>query len=243
MSSFNKYANNTMLNKPKLNIKDWAEEDRPREKMLLKGVSSLSDAELLGILIASGNKNETAVELAQRILHSVSNNLNTLGKLEIKELIKNFNGIGEAKAITIVAAMELGRRRKLSDVITQPQITSSNDVYQIFHPILADLKHEETWILLLNRANKVTKKIQVSKGGVVGTVVDIRMIMKEAIDSLASAMILCHNHPSGNSNPSGDDDDITKRLKDAGRIMDIRLLDHIIICDHSYYSYLDKGRI
>lgn len=232
-----------MENKTKLNIKDWAEEDRPREKMLLKGVASLSDAELIGILIGSGNKNETAVELAQRILHSASNNLNVLGKLEIKDLIKNFYGIGEAKAITIVAAMELGKRRKLSEAIVQPQITSSEVVYQIFHPILADLKHEEVWVLLLNRANKVIKKMQVSKGGVAGTVVDIRMIMKEAIDSLASAMILCHNHPSGNSNPSGDDDNITRKLKEAGLIMDIRLLDHIIICDHSYYSYLDKGRM
>lgn len=232
-----------MENKAKLNIKDWAEEDRPREKMLLKGVGALSDAELLGILIGSGNKNETAVELAQRILHSVSNNLNILGKQEIKSLIKNFNGIGEAKAITIAAAMELGKRRKLSEVLIQPQITSSEDVYQIMHPVLADLKHEEVWVLLLNRANKVVKKIQVSKGGIAGTVVDVRLIMKEAIDALASAMILCHNHPSGNSTPSGDDDNITRRLKDAGQIMEIRLLDHIIICDHSYYSYLDKGKM
>lgn len=232
-----------MENKLKLNIKDWAEEDRPREKMLLKGVSALSDAELLGILIASGNKNETAVELAQRILHSVSNNLNTLGKLQIKDLIKNFNGIGEAKAITIVAALELGKRRKLSDIVTQPQITSSEDVFQLLHPVMADLKHEEVWILLLNKANRVIKKMQVSKGGIAGTVVDIRLIMKEAIDSLASAMILCHNHPSGNTNPSRDDDNITQKLKDAGNIMDIRLLDHVIISDYSYYSYLDKGRI
>lgn len=232
-----------MDNKTKLNIKDWAEEDRPREKMLLKGVAALSDAELLGILIGSGNKNETAVELAQRILHSVSNNLNILGKQEIKDLIRNFNGIGEAKAITIAAAMELGKRRKLSEVVVQPQITSSDTVYQIFHPILADLKHEEVWVLLLNKANKVLKKIQVSKGGITGTVVDIRMIMKEAIDSLASAMVLCHNHPSGNSNPSDDDDNITRRLKEAGQIMDVRLLDHIIVCDHSYYSYMDRGRM
>ena len=232
-----------MENKTKLNIKDWAEEDRPREKMLLKGVGALSDAELLGILIGSGNKNETAVELAQRILHSVSNNLNILGKQEIKELIRNFNGIGEAKAITIAAAMELGKRRKLSEVVIQPQITSSVTVFEIFHPILADLRHEEVWVLLLNRANKVLKKIQVSNGGVTGTVVDIRMIMKEAIDSLASAMVLCHNHPSGNSNPSDDDDNITRRLKEAGQIMDIRLLDHIIVCDHSYYSYMDRGRM
>ncbi|MDU1889992.1 MAG: DNA repair protein RadC [Dysgonomonas sp.] len=232
-----------MENKTRLNIKDWAEEDRPREKMLLKGVASLSDAELLGILIGSGNKNETAVELAQRILHSASNNLNTLGKLEIKDLIKNFNGIGEAKAITIVAALELGKRRKLSEVVTQPQITCSEDAYNIFHPILADLKHEEVWVLLLNRANKVIKRLQVSKGGISGTVVDIRMIMKEAIESLAVAMILCHNHPSGNTNPSGDDDRITNKLKEAGYIMDIRLLDHIIVCDHSYYSYMDAGKI
>lgn len=232
-----------MENKTKLNIKDWAEEDRPREKMLLKGVAALSDAELLGILIGSGNKNETAVELAQRILHSAGNNLNSLGKMDIKDLIKNFNGIGEAKAITIAAAMELGKRRKLSEIIVQPQITSSEDVYQILHPILADLKHEEVWVLLLNRANKVLKKIQVSKGGVSGTVVDIRMIMKEAIDSLASAIILSHNHPSGNSNPSGDDDNITRKLKEAGQLMDIKLLDHIIICDHSYYSYIDNGRL
>jgi len=232
-----------MESKQKLNIKDWAEEDRPREKMLIKGVASLSDAELLGILIASGNKDETAVELAQRILHSVSNNLNTLGKLTIKDLIKNFKGIGEAKAITIIAALELGRRRKLSEIEVQPQITSSEDVYQILHPVLADLKHEEVWVLLLNRANRVIKKIQVSKGGVSGTVVDIRMIMKEAIDTLASAIILCHNHPSGNPNPSGDDDNITRRLKEAGHIMDIRLLDHIIICDTAYYSYMDRGRL
>lgn len=225
--------------KTKLNIKDWAEEDRPREKMLLKGVASLSDAELLGILIGSGNKNETAVELAQRILHSVSNNLNALGKLEIKDLIKNFNGIGEAKAITIVAALELGRRRKLSEVVVQPQIVSSEDVFHILHPVLGDLKHEEVWVLLLNKANKVLKKLQVSKGGVSGTVVDIRMIMKEAIESLASAIILCHNHPSGNTNPSGEDSTITRRLKEAGEVMDIRLLDHIIIGDNSYYSYRD----
>lgn len=232
-----------MENRIKLNIKDWAEEDRPREKMLLKGVSSLSDAELLGILIASGNKNETAVELAQRILYSVSNNLNALGKLEIKELIKNFNGIGEAKAITIVSALELGKRRKLSEINIQPQIACSNDAYQLLHPILADLRHEEVWVLLLNRANKVINKIQVSKGGIAGAVIDIRMIMKEAIQSLASAMVLSHNHPSGNSMPSRDDDEITRKLKDAGKLMEIELLDHIIVCDHSYYSYRDQNRL
>jgi DNA repair protein RadC len=232
-----------MENKSKLSIKDWAEEDRPREKMLLKGVAALSDAELLGILIGSGNKNETAVELAQRILHSASNNLNVLGKMEIEDLIKNFNGIGEAKAITIVSALELGKRRKLSEMTIQPQITSSEDVHRLLHPVLADLKHEEVWVLLLNKANRVLKKIQISKGGVTGTVTDIRMIMKEAVNNLASAMILCHNHPSGNAQPSGDDDRITKRLKDAGNLMDICLLDHVIVCDHSYYSYMDNGKL
>ncbi|NDV68719.1 DNA repair protein RadC [Dysgonomonas sp. 25] len=229
--------------KTKLNIKDWAEEDRPREKMLLKGVSSLSDAELLGILIASGNKNETAVELAQRILHSVGNNLNSLGKVGIKDLIKNFNGIGEAKAITIVAALELGRRRKLAEATIQPQIRTSLDVFDLMHPVLADLPHEEVWVLLLNRANKVVKKLQVSKGGITGTVIDIRMIMKEALDSLATAMILCHNHPSGNTKPSFDDDTTTLKLKEAGKLMEISLLDHVIVCDQGYYSYQDNKRL
>lgn len=232
-----------MQAKAKLNIKDLALEDRPREKMLLKGVNTLSDAELLAILIASGNKDETAVELAQRILHSTSNNLNSLGKLSIKDLIKNFKGIGEAKAITIAAALELGRRRKLSDAETSPQINSSHDAYLLIQPILLDLKHEEVWILLLNRANKVIKKTQISRGGINGSVVDIRMIIKEAIEMLASAVILCHNHPSGNPSPSEEDDSITHKLKEAGKIMDIKLLDHIIVCDKSYYSYLDKGRL
>lgn len=231
-----------MENKPKLNIKDLAEEDRPREKMLLKGVAALSDAELLGILIASGNKNETAVELAQRILHNAGNNLNTLGKFTIKELIKNFKGIGEAKAITIVAALELGKRRKTAEVITLPQIASSADVYNLMHPILADLQHEEVWILLLNKANRVMKKLQISKGGISSSVVDVRMIMKESIESLASGMVICHNHPSGNMQPSKDDDAITHKLHEAGKIMDIQLLDHVIVCDYSYYSYRDEGR-
>lgn len=229
--------------KTKLNIKDLAEEDRPREKMLLKGVASLSDAELLGILIGSGNKSETAVELAQRILHFASNNLNQLGKLEIKDLIKNFKGIGEAKAITIAAALELGKRRKLSEVIEQPQITSSKDVFNLFHPILADLNYEEVWILLVNRANKVLKKVQMSKGGVTGSIVDIKMVMREALDSLASGIILCHNHPSGNTIPSKEDDAITFKLCEACKVMDINMLDHIIIYDKAYYSYLDKGRL
>lgn len=230
------------MNHKKLNIKDWAEEDRPREKLLGKGVAALSDAELLAILIGSGNKDETAVELSQRILYSVNNNLNTLGKLSIKDLLK-FKGIGEAKAITIIAALELGRRRKLAEASIEPSICHSQDIYEIMHPILADLPHEETWVLLLNKSNRIIKRHQISKGGISSTVVDIRTVMKEALESLATAMILCHNHPSGNINPSIDDDNITLSLKNAGEVMNIPLLDHIIICDHNYYSYRDKDRL
>lgn len=227
----------------KLSVKQWAEDDRPREKLITKGVSTLSDAELLAILIGSGSRNETVVELSQRILHSVNNNLNTLGKLTIKELIKNFHGIGEAKAVTIIAALELGRRRKLTEVAIEPLIQSSKTVYDIMHPILADLPHEEMWVLFLNKGNRIIKKYQASKGGLSATVIDIRMIMKEALETLATAMILCHNHPSGNKQPSMEDDITTAQLKEAGKIMDVRLLDHVIVCDESYYSYGDEGRM
>ena len=232
-----------MENKIKLNIKDWAEEDRPWEKLLIKGVSSLSDAELIAILIGSGNKNETAVELSQRILHSTQNNLNQLGKLNVKELVNNFNGIGEAKAITIIAALELGKRRKEENRLTLPQINSSKDVYSILYPILSDLKYEETWVLLLNRSNKVIRKYQVSKGGISGSIIDIRLIMKEAIDAVASAMILSHNHPSGNIKPSIEDDTITNKLKNAGQLIDIPLLYNIIIGENFYYIYKDESRL
>ena len=227
----------------KLSVKQWAEDDRPREKLISKGVQSLSDAELLAILIGSGSRNETVVELSQRILYSVNNNLNALGKLTIKELIKNFHGIGEAKAVTIIAALELGRRRKLSEITIDPLIQSSKCIYDIMHPILADLPHEETWALFLNKSNRVIKKHQVSKGGIASTIIDIRMIMKEAIECLATAMILCHNHPSNSKEPSIEDDMITAQLKEAGKIMDIRLLDHVIVCDEGYYSYGDEGRL
>lgn len=226
----------------KLNIKDWAEEDRPREKLLSKGVTTLSDAELIAILIGSGNRDETAVELSQRILHSVNNNLNQLSKLTIRDLLK-FKGIGEAKAITIIAATELGRRRKLAEATIVPSVTNSQDIYNLMHPILADLPHEETWSLFLNKSNRVIKRYQVSKGGISATVVDIRTIMKEALESLATAMILCHNHPSGSHHPSLEDDNITQSLKKAGQLMNIPLLDHVIICDHSYFSYRDKDRL
>ena len=227
----------------KLRITDWAEEDRPREKLLMKGVQTLSDAELLAILIGSGNKNETAVELSQRILHFVKNNLNSLGRLSINELINNFNGIGEAKAITIIAALELGRRRKDSEREKMAQIKSSIDIFNLFQPILGDLPHEESWILLLNSANKIIKRLQVSKGGLNGITIDIRMIMKESIESLATGIILVHNHPSGNLTPSSEDDDITTKLSVASSFVDIQMIDHVIITDDGFYSYKDENRI
>ena len=227
----------------KLRITDWVEEDRPREKLLMKGVQTLSDAELLAILIGSGNKNETAVELSQRILHFVKNNLNSLGRLSINELINNFNGIGEAKAITIIAALELGRRRKDSEREKMAQIKSSTDIFNLFQPILGDLPHEESWILLLNSANKIIKRLQVSKGGLNGITIDIRMIMKESIESLATGIILVHNHPSGNLTPSREDDDITTKLSVASSFVDIQMIDHVIITDDGFYSYKDENRI
>ena len=232
-----------MTNIPRLSIKDWAEEDRPREKILLKGISTLSDAELLAILIGSGNAQETAVELAQRILFSAGNNLNNLGKFSINQLISGFKGIGEAKAISIVAAMELGKRRKYSEIINREQILCSQDIFEYFHPSLCDLYHEEFWILLLNRSNRIIDKTRISQGGVSETVVDNKLILKEAITHLASGIILCHNHPSGNLRPSKSDDLITKKIKDGAKLLDILVLDHIIICNNKYYSYADEGRL
>jgi DNA repair protein RadC len=227
----------------RLIITDWAEEDRPREKLMQKGTASLSDAELLAILIGSGNTEETAVELSRRIMKRAQGNLHELGKFSIDELIKNFKGIGEAKAITIVAAMELGRRRKLTESIVKKQITSSTDVFDIFHPILSDLPHEEFWLLILNRANKLVEQVKISQGGVSGTVVDARIILKNAIDKLASSVALCHNHPSGNKNPSNEDITITRKLKTAFETVDIELIDHVIISGNSYYSFADEGII
>jgi len=227
----------------KLSIKSWAEEDRPREKMLQKGVTALSDAELIAILIGSGNASESAVELSQKILHSVNNNLHTLGKLSIKELTSGFKGIGEAKAVTIVAALELGKRRGAADVAIRSVIRSSKDAFLLLHPVLCDLPHEELWIALLNRAGKVLERIKISQGGTAGTAADLRLILKAAITGLASGIILFHNHPSGNLTPSAQDDLLTQRLQKASRMMDMSLLDHIIIADNGYYSYADESRI
>ena len=226
----------------RLRIKEWAEEDRPREKMLLKGVSSLSDAELIATLIGSGNSNETAVQLSQRILNSTSNNLNTLGKLSIKKLME-FRGIGEAKAITIVAAMELGRRKSIAEPVKRETIRSSNDAFLIFYPVLCDIPHEELWIALTNHAGKVIEKVKISQGGLGETSADLRFIMKAAINTTCHGIIMCHNHPSGNIQPSGNDDLLTSRLGKAAQLMNMKLLDHIIICDKYYYSYADEGRI
>ena len=223
-----------------LSIKSWAEEDRPREKFALKGKSSLSDAELIAILIGSGNTKESAVELSKRILASVSNNLNELGKTDISALMQ-FNGIGEAKAISIAAALELGRRRKITDAIKNPKITSSNDVFEIMEPLLSDLKHEEFWVLILNQANKVIHKSKVSSGAVAATVADSKLIFKPVLEKLGSSIILCHNHPSGNLKPSAADIQLTKKNVEAGKLLDIRVLDHIIVANNKYYSFADEG--
>jgi len=223
-----------------LKITDWAVEDRPREKLIQKGTASLSDAELLAILISSGTKNKSAVDLGRELLGIVNNNLNSLGKLTITDL-KKVSGIGTARAVTIAASLELGRRRKLSEVQYVPHIRSSKDVADIFQPLLSDLLHEEFWILFLNRSNKVINRMKLSQGGISGTVTDVRLVMKEAIECLASGIIVCHNHPSGNLNPSESDSKITQKIKEAGILMDIQLLDHLIISDKDYYSFADNG--
>ncbi len=226
----------------KLSIKEWAVEDRPREKMQAKGVRSLSEAELIAILIGSGNLEESAVEVSRRIMASVNNNLNELGKKNISDLQK-FKGIGPAKAITIAAAMELGRRRKESEPDEKPKVITSGDAAAIFKPLLSDLPHEEFWVLLLNRNNLVLDKMMVSQGGLAGTVIDVRIILKMALDKLACSIILCHNHPSGNLVPSEADKEITKKIKEAGKHMDIPVLDHLIIGNGSYFSFADEGLI
>jgi DNA repair protein RadC len=223
-----------------LSIKSWAEDDRPREKLMLKGKSVLSDAELIAILIGSGSRNESAVELSKRILSSIENNLNALGKLSIADLQK-FKGIGEAKAISIITALELGRRRRLEEALEVPKITSSKSVFEIMQPILGELPHEEFWIIYLNNSNKVLLKEQLSKGGLTGTLVDVRLVFKKALDLFATAIILCHNHPSGKLQPSTADKSITNKLKLAGETLDIKVLDHLIITENAYFSFADES--
>ena len=221
-------------------INQWAEDDRPREKFLLKGKSALSDSELLAILIGSGSRNESAVQLCQRILASSENNLNTLGKMSVSQLMQ-FKGIGEAKAISIAAALELGRRRREEDAIELKKITSSKAVFDIMQPVIGELPHEEFWVLYLNNSNKVIYKAQLSKGGITGTVVDIRLIFKMAFEQNATGLILSHNHPSGKLMASDADLKITKRIKEAGQTLEIQVLDHIIITENGYLSFQDEG--
>lgn len=221
-------------------INQWAEDDRPREKFLLKGKSSLSDSELLAILIGSGSRNESAVQLCQRILAASENNLSTLGKMSIAQLVQ-FKGIGEAKAISIAAALELGRRRRSEEAVELKKITSSKAVFDIMQPVIGELPHEEFWVLYLNNSNKVIYKAQLSKGGITGTVVDIRIIFKLAFEQNATAIILTHNHPSGKLMASDADLQITKRIKEAGKTLEIQVLDHIIITENGYFSFQDEN--
>ena len=221
-------------------IKNWAADDRPREKLLTKGIETLSDAELIAILISSGNRNESAVELAKRMLSDNQNNLNETAKLIISDLQK-YKGIGEAKAISIVAALELGKRRNISEVIERKQIKSSKDIFEIFGQKLGDLPYEEFWLMILNRANKIIELKKISAGGVSGTVTDIKIILKAAIEKTASGIIVCHNHPSGNIKPSSADINLTKKLKSACELVDISFLDHVIVSYNHFYSFADEG--
>ncbi len=226
----------------KLTINQWAEEDRPREKMMQKGAEALTDAELLGILIGSGSTDESAVSLMQRILASCDNNLNQLAKWEVRDFAR-FKGMGPAKSITVMAALELGKRRNLQMQAERLRISSSTDIYKLFHPLLCDLPTEEFWTLLLNQANKVIDKIRISRGGIDQTTADVRTILREALIKRATQIALVHNHPSGNINPSNDDLKLTQAVQRAAQIMNIRLIDHLVITDGSYYSFNDEGRL
>lgn len=223
-------------------IHEWAEDDQPREKLLLKGKHSLSDAELIAILMGSGSKNESAVDLAKRILKAAKDNLIELSKLGVKDLIK-FKGVGEAKAISIIAALELGKRRRREEAIEKKKIGSSVDVFEYFAGIIGDANYEAFYILLLNRANKIIREIQISEGGFSGTVADPKKIFKIALEQNASAIILCHNHPSGNIKPSDADIKLTQKLKNAGEMLDLPVIDHIILGDENYFSFADEGKL
>ncbi|WP_225037002.1 RadC family protein [Winogradskyella sp. SM1960] len=221
-------------------IKNWSQDDQPREKLRDKGKTALSDAELIAILIGSGNRDESAVALCKRIFASVDHNLNALGKRSIAQLME-FKGIGEAKAISIVAALELGRRRRLEDAMQLDKVSSSRSVNNVMQHIIGDLPHEEFWILYLNNSNKIIQKNQLSKGGITGTLVDVRLVLKNALEVGATGLILCHNHPSGTLKPSQADKDITKKLKVAAQSLDISVLDHLIITENAYYSFADEN--
>lgn len=226
----------------KLNINQWAEEDRPRERLREHGAEALSDAELLAILIGSGNANETAVDLMKRILADCHNNLNALGKLSLHELMA-YKGIGEAKAITIIAACELGRRRAAAKAVDREDMGTATAIYNYLHPKIGELDVEEAWVLLMNHNFKLLKAVRLSHGGLTETAVDVRLAMKEAVLANATILVLSHNHPSGNITPSRDDDRLTERMKKACEVMRIHFADHIIITDGQYYSYHERGKI
>lgn len=226
----------------RLSINQWAAEDRPREKMMAHGASALSNAELLAILIGSGNAEDSAVELMRKVLDGYKNNLGELGKATIDELCR-YKGVGPAKAVTILAASELGKRRAEETPLERKQIQSSRDIYELFHPLMCDLPVEECWVMLLNQSSKVIDRIRISRGGIAATAVDVRCVLREALLRRAVSMVLCHNHPSGNVTPSRDDDRLTESLRRAAETMNIRLIDHLVITDGDYYSYCDAGKL
>ena len=228
----------------KLNINQWAEEDRPREKMMRLGAEALSNAELLAIIIGSGSPQESAVDLMKRVLNDCSNNLNTLGKMAINELTSSkYKGLGTAKAITIMAACELGKRRQKEKAEERVRLDSAMSIYELMKPMMQDLSEEEAWLLMMNQNFKLIKEIRLSHGGITETAVDVRLIVKNALLCNATVVALCHNHPSNNPHPSGDDDNITRRIAEACKIMRLHFLDHLIITDDNYYSYREEGRL
>lgn len=228
----------------KLSINQWAEEDRPREKLMRLGAAVLSNAELLAILIGSGSQDESAVDLTKRVLADCGNNLNTLGKMTIEQLTGGrYKGLGPAKAVAIIAACELGKRRQAEKAEERKQLNSALAIYEYMHPRMQDLSEEEAWVLLMNQNFKLIKSVQLSHGGITETAVDVRVIMKHALLCNATVVALCHNHPSNNASPSGDDDRLTQRVKKACELMRLHFLDHLIITDGQYYSYSEEGRL
>jgi len=228
------------LKSKSVSIKNWKEDDRPREKLISKGKEVLSDAELIAILIGSGSREESAVDLAKRIITYANNNLNELGKLSLNDFMQ-FKGIGEAKAVTIITALELGRRRRLEKALVKPEIKSSKAVFEIMQPIIGDLSHEEFWVLYLNNSNKIIYRNQLSSGGITGTMVDVRLLFKKAVALSAIAIVLSHNHPSGSLKPSASDKNLTLKIQKAGEVLDIKVLDHLIITEKEYFSFADNN--
>jgi DNA repair protein RadC len=231
-----------MIYDNRIPIKQWSEDDRPREKLILKGKAALSNAELIALLLGSGTKNESAVDLAKRILDQSGHNLAELSKYQISDLVK-FKGIGTAKGLTILAALELGNRKRSQDALARDKVAGSRDVFELFHGELADAQYESFWVLLLNRANRVIRKVNISEGGISGTVADPKKIFKMSLDHNASSLILCHNHPSGNTQPSEADIRLTRKLKEAGLLLDLPVLDHLILGGDGYFSFADEGMI